>query len=76
MLTENTIISHTMCNMNAKPILNDPESLSQDEIQTSRLNDGLRILARIIARDLLARRSAYAKKNDVKMNDMHVPADS
>ena len=76
MLTGHIIISHTMCNMNAKPILNDPESLSQDEIQTSRLNDGLRILARIIARDLLAKRSAYAKKNDVKVNDTHVSADS
>jgi len=65
-----------MYNMNTKTILNDPESLSQDEMQTSRLDDGLRILARIIARDLLARRSAHAKKNDVKANDAHVSADS
>ena len=72
-LTGHIIISHTMCNMNAKPILNDPESLSQDDTQTSHLNDGLRILARIIARDLLARRPAYAKKNDVKVNDTHPP---
>ena len=65
-----------MCIMNAKPILNDPESSSQDEIHTSHLQDGLRILARIIARDLLARRSAHTKKNDVKVNDTHVSADS
>ncbi len=65
-----------MCNMNDKLILNDPESLSQDEIKTSPLNDGLRILARIIARDPLARCSAYEKKNDVKVNDTRVSADS
>ena len=76
MLTELTIISHTMCNMNAKPILNDPESSSQDEIQTSHLQDGLRILARIIARDLLARRSAHVRKNDVKADDTQASADS
>ena len=64
-----------MCNMNAKPILNDPESSSQDEIQTSHLQDGLRILARIIARDLLARRSAHVKKNDVKTDDTEASAD-
>jgi hypothetical protein len=76
MLTGRNIIIHTMCNMNAKPILNDPESSSQDEIQTSHLQDGLRILARIIARDLLARRSAHAKKNDVKADDTQASADS
>jgi len=47
--------------MDAKPILNDPESLSQDEIQTSHLNDGLRILARIIAK-------AYLRKNMADKN--------
>ena len=75
MLTARIIISHTMCNMNAKPILNDPESSSQDEIQTSHLQDGLRILARIIARDLLARRLAHEKKNDTKANDTQVSGD-
>ena len=65
-----------MCNMNAKPILNDPESLSQDEIRTNRLDDGLRILARMIARDLLAKRSMHAKKNDIKANDTEVSTDS
>jgi len=65
-----------MCNMNAKPILKDPEWSSQDEIGTTHLQDGLRILARIIARDLLVRRPAHAKKNDVKVDDTHVSADS
>ncbi len=75
-LTERIISSHTMCNMNVKPILNDPESSSQDEIQTSHLQDGLRILAKIIARDLLDRRSDHAKKNDVKTDDTQASADS
>ena len=65
-----------MCIVDAKLILNDPESSSQDEIKTSHLQeDGLRILARIIARDLLARRSAHAKKNDAKANDAQASAD-
>ena len=65
-----------MCIMNARPILNDPESSSQDEFKTSHLQeDGLRILARIIAHDLLARRSAHTKKNDTKANDAQAPAD-
>ena len=65
-----------MCIMNARPILNDPESSSQDEIKTNRLQeDGLRILARIIARDLLTRRSTHTKKNDAKANDAQAPAD-
>ena len=65
-----------MCNMNAKPILNDPQPSSQDETQTSHLQDGLRILARIIARDLLARRSAHKKKNDAKTDDAQASPDS
>ena len=65
-----------MCNMNAKSILNDPESSSQDDFKTGHLQeDGLRILARIIARDLLARRSAHAKKNDIKADDAQASAD-
>ena len=76
MLIGRNVISHTMRTMNAKLILNDPESSSQDEIQTSHLQDGLRILARIIARDLLARRSAHAKKNDVKADATQASADS
>jgi hypothetical protein len=63
--------------MNSKPIVNHSELLSQDGSETSRPDDdGLRLLGRIIARDLLARRSAHAKKNDVKVNDTHVSADS
>jgi len=70
------IISHTMCNMNAKSILNDPQPSSQDEIRRSCPQDGLCILARIIARDFLVRRSAHAKKNDGKANDTQVSMDS
>jgi len=55
-----------MCDMGAKPIFNDPELFSQDETRTSHLQDGLRILARIIARELLAKRSMHAKKNDTQ----------
>ncbi len=67
---------HTMYSMIDKSILSYPELLSQEEINTSHLQeDGLRILARIIARDLLARRSAHAKKNDAKANDARAPAD-
>ncbi|MFC1592833.1 hypothetical protein ACFL4C_02350 [Candidatus Omnitrophota bacterium] len=63
------IFSHNILKINAKLILNDCEPSSQDGIQTSHLQDGLRILARIIARDLLARRSADAKRNDAKADD-------
>jgi len=69
-------MAHTVSVMNANPILNDPESSSQDEIQTSHLQDGLRILARIIARDLLAKRLAHAKKDDIKADDTQASADS
>ena len=65
-----------MCNMIDKSILSHPELLSQDGIRTSRLDDGLRILARIIARDLLAKRSMHAKKNNVKADDAQASADS
>jgi len=65
-----------MCNMNAKPILSDPESSSQDEIQTSRAEDGLRLLGRIIARNLLARRSVHTNKNGTKENNPQTLADS
>jgi hypothetical protein len=65
-------MNHTTGAMNIKPNLNEPGPLYQDEIQPGHLQDGLRILARIIARDLLARRSAYTKKNDVKVDDTQV----
>ena len=65
-----------MYTMDAKLILNNPESSSQDEIKTIHLpEDGLRILARVIARDLLTRRSAYTKKNDVEANDTQASVD-
>jgi hypothetical protein len=62
--------------MNAKPILNDPESSSQDGNETSRADDGLRLLGRIIARNLLARRSVHTNKNDTKENNPQTLADS
>lgn len=65
-----------MCTMNAKYILNDSESSSQDEIETSHLQeDGFRILARIIARNLLAKRLMNAEKNDSEANDAQASAD-
>jgi hypothetical protein len=60
----------------AKPIVNDSDDSSQAGFERSHPDDGLRILGRIIARDLLARRYVHAKKNDVKVNDTHVSADS
>ena len=63
--------------MDATPILDDLQQSSQGENNSSHLQeDGLRILARIIARDLLAKRSMHAKKNDVKANDTQVSVDS
>ncbi len=59
---------------NAKPIVNDSDDSSQTVIETGHPDDGLRILARIIARDLLARRSVHAKNIDIQANDKHVSA--
>lgn len=67
-------LSHTMLMENAKPIVNDSDDSSQAGIERSHPDDGLRILARIIARDLLARRSVHAKNNDVQANDEQVSA--
>ena len=62
--------------MDAKPILDDLQPSSQGENNSSHLQeDGLRILARIIARDLLAKRSMHAEKNDAKANDAQASAD-
>jgi hypothetical protein len=65
-----------MFKMIAKSILNDLESSSQDEIQTNHLQNGLRILARIIARDLLNKYSDHTKKKDVEADDTQALADS
>jgi len=61
-----------MLEMSDKPIINDPESSCQEEFQTSHLQDGLRVLARIIARNLLAGRSVYTEKDNLKVNDKNV----
>jgi hypothetical protein len=45
-----------------KHILNKPESKCQDD----HLRDGLQILAKIIARELLAKHSSNAKDDDAK----------
>ena len=69
-------LSHTMLMANAKPIVNDSDDSSQAGIERSHPDDGLRILARIIARDLLARRSVHAKNNDGQANATQVSEDS
>ncbi len=43
----------------------DPERSTANEVNSA----GLRILARIIARELLARRSAHRTQNDAKANE-------
>ncbi len=65
-----------MCDMNSKPILSHSGLLSQDESEISRADDGLRILGRIIARNLLARRSVHTNKNDNNENNPQTLADS
>ncbi len=62
--------------MNTKPILNGSEPPSQYDIQTSRPDNGLRILAKIIARDLLSKRSIHTSNKDVDAHDPQVSVDS
>jgi len=62
--------------MNSKPIVTHLESPSQDESEISRADDGLRLLGRIIARNLLARCSVHTNKNDTKENNPQTLADS
>ena len=62
--------------MNSRLIVNHSELLSQDGNETSRADDGLRLLGRIIARNLLARRSVHTNKNDTKENNPQTLADS
>jgi hypothetical protein len=61
--------------MESRLIVNHPEWLSQDAGETGRLYDGLQILARIIARDLLSKRSVHTK-NDTKESDTNTLMDS
>jgi hypothetical protein len=51
--------------MEAKPILDNSEPASQEQIEPGHLHDGLRILARLIARDLIVRLPTQSKKNDI-----------
>jgi len=66
-----------MYQMNSKPILNHLELLSQDGGETSHPAGGLRILATIIAHDLLIRRLGHDEKSDVRENNSQtqVPID-
>ena len=51
------IYVQNMIEMNLRPIVNNPETSSQGPNESSPLLNGLRILARLIARDLVAKRS-------------------
>jgi len=59
--------------MNDKSILSHPESLSQDEIETTRLQNGLRVLARIIAHDLVRQQRGIRDKTYPKMDTHQTP---
>jgi len=59
------------------PIITTSELPSQDGGDESiHPNDGLRILARIIAHHLLKKRSPYDKKGDFLLNNGQTPEDS
>ena len=62
--------------MNSKPIVTHSELPSQDDSGINRVDDGLRLLGRMIARTLLARRSVHTNKNDTKENNPQTLADS
>jgi len=49
--------------MDSKSIINDPEPSGQQEHEKNHRDDGLRILARLIARNLVAKRSTHLDKN-------------
>lgn len=68
--------NHTMYIVSGKQILNNPDRSSQDEMQTGRPQSGLRILARLIARDLLARRSTLTKENATGVKDKRSMTDN
>jgi len=55
--------------MTAKPILHQSEVLMQDEDPMGKSDTGLRILAHLIARDIIRRRSEQSKENKTKTND-------
>jgi hypothetical protein len=49
--------------MDAKPILIDSEPSCQHDANQGHFGDGLRILARLIARDLIAKHSIHVSKD-------------
>jgi hypothetical protein len=59
--------------MNDKSILSHPEPLSQDEIETTPLQNGLRVLARMIARDLVRQQRGVWDKTHPKMDTHQTP---
>jgi len=63
--------------VNYEIMINYSGSVSQDGGEKSRPVSGLRILARIIAHDLLIRRLGHDKKSDVRENNSQtqVPID-
>jgi hypothetical protein len=61
--------------MNHEPIVDHSDSSSQDGQEDSRFDDGIRILGRIIARNLLAKRLAQTKKNIATDSDTGTPTD-
>ena len=58
-----------MYDVSDKRIIDNPEPLSQDGIQARHPYDGLRLLARLIARDLLAKHSTDTEKKNAKADD-------
>lgn len=58
-----------------EPIINHPGLPSQGEAESLLQKDGLRILARIIARELLKKHSAQAKKNNEKGDNPRASVD-
>lgn len=49
-----------------KPILTQPELLSQERIETSFPDRGLRLLARMIARELIRRHEKEKTRENIK----------
>ena len=60
--------------MDYEKILNQSESVSQEHSRVNCLNDGLRILAKIIARDLVIKsQSGTNRKKGRQENELQVP---
>lgn len=62
--------------VNSDHIIMTPESSSQgDGKEAARLDDGLRILARILAHHFLTKRSPCNRKSDIESNEHQVSGD-